>query len=107
MLNVAFCPLSFLSVMTQTLHSFSELQVLYEAPFRMLIVFYLWALQIQAQLPSSPARAGVWLAPFSLVAALIPGRKNDCHKDSINPPTQRQGTPLLIYRWMALLLCIL
>ena len=56
MLNVAFCPLSFLSVMTQTLHSFSELQVLYEAPFRMLIVFYLWALQIQGSAPLLPCK---------------------------------------------------
>lgn len=67
MLNVAFCPLAFLSVMTQTLDSFSELQVLYEAPFRMLIIFYLWALQVRGSAPLLLCKGrGVASPPFPL-----------------------------------------
>lgn len=51
MLKVAFCLLAFLSVMAQTLDSFSERRVLCEAPFRMLIIFYLWALQVRGSAP--------------------------------------------------------
>lgn len=46
--------------------------------------------RFRAQLPSSPAKAGVWLAPFSLVAALISGRKNATKIPSIPPPRGRE-----------------
>lgn len=67
MLNVVFCPLAFLSVMAQTLDSFSELQVLCEAPFRMLIIFYLWALQVWGSAPLLPCKGrGVSSPPSPL-----------------------------------------
>lgn len=64
MLNVVFFPLTFLSVMAQTLDSFSELQVLCEAPFRMLIIFSLWVLQVWGSAPLLPCKGRVCLVPL-------------------------------------------